>query len=103
MAVTALTVAPAAVGTALGILAGGHLKRRYRHSIASTLLAIGVAATIPVAVGAVNRLVRGPQSKRGAQRTLDEIRTHDGLPLEDDPTAQEETMVDFRPASSSQS
>lgn len=104
LAVAAISIAPAAVGCAVGLLLSNHLKRRHRAPLASVFLGIAAAAVVPVTVETVNRLIRGPQSRHGARRTLAEIRSHDGLPYAD-PGAEEPlgeaTMLDFpRPAQS---
>lgn len=96
--VAAISVAPAAAGCALGLLLSNHLKRRHRAPLATAFLAIGAAAVLPIVVETANRLIRGPLSRHGANRTLAEIRSHDGLPY-GDPVEEEHlgeaTMVDF--------
>lgn len=98
LAVAAISIAPAAVGCAVGLLLSNHLKRRRRAPLASVFLALAAAAVLPIAVDTVNRLVRGPQSRHGAKRTLNEIRSHDGLPYADageEELLGESTMLDF--------
>lgn len=98
LTIAAISVAPAAVGCAVGLMISNHLKRRHRVPLATAFLALGAAAVLPVAVEAVNRLIRGPQSRHGANRTLEGIRSHDGLPYgdagEEEPLG-EATMLDF--------
>jgi len=98
-AVTALSLAPAAAGCAIGLLLSKHIKRRHRDPVATAFVALGTAAVVPIAADTVKRLVRGPTSRHGANRTLDEIRHHDGLPVsEEEEHLGESTMVDFQRA-----
>jgi hypothetical protein len=98
LAITAISVAPAAVGCAIGLLLSNHLKRRHRAPLATVFLTLAAAAVVPIAVDTVNRLIRGPQSRHGAIRTLEGIRSHDGLPYADstdEEQSEDATMLDF--------
>jgi len=79
----AMAVLPAAVGAGVGILIGAHLSKKGRERIASSLFAMGAMAAVPVAVDCVAKLVSGPASRAGTQRTLAGIRGSVGVPYED--------------------
>lgn len=71
---TALSVAPAAVGCAVGLLLADRWKKADRHGLAAGLLAVGALATLPLVVDAVSRTVDSPAFRRGRQRRLEQIR-----------------------------
>jgi len=79
----AVAISPAAVGCAVGLLLGAKLSKRNRQSVAMALFTLGAAAAVPAAVDCVRRLISGPASRAGTQRTLREIRNTDGVPFED--------------------
>ncbi|MEM7144598.1 MAG: hypothetical protein AAF591_05655 [Verrucomicrobiota bacterium] len=70
----ALTVAPAAVGCALGILMGQRMGREASHGAAATLFALGVVSVLPCAVDLISRRLNGPSTSRGQMRQQELIR-----------------------------
>lgn len=78
---TALTVAPAAVGCAVGLLLAEKLSSRGRQSAAVTLFGIGVVATLPLAIDYVTKSLNSPTGQRGSRRRLEKIR--EGAPDEE--------------------
>lgn len=80
---TAITVAPAAVGCAVGVLLGDQLKKGQRGNVATALFTLGALVAVPAAVDCVTKLINGPVSKAGANRTLKGIRHSDGVPFEE--------------------
>ena len=71
---TALTVAPAAVGCAVGLLLADRIKGKARSNLASTLLTIGAAATLPLAIDYVTKTIDSPSRARGSRKRLQSIR-----------------------------
>lgn len=71
---TALAVAPAAVGCAVGLLLADRMKRKSRQSVAAGLFALGALATVPLAVDYVTKTINGPNRSRGSRRRLQAIR-----------------------------
>lgn len=67
-------VAPALLGAATGLILGEMMHPSARRGAALGLAALGVVALLPLAVGGVVNLVNGPESKRGANRRLRQIR-----------------------------
>lgn len=94
----AATVVPTVVGCGIGILMGAQLSKRGREAIATSLFALGAMAAAPVAVDCVARLIKGPASRIGTQKTLQGIRHSDGVPYEDATTAAqvEDYSQEFR-------
>lgn len=77
----ALSVAPAAVGCAVGILLSDKMTKRTRQVTALTLFSMGVISAMPYVVDYVSKRVNGPTTARGQQRQRRLIR--DGaLPAE---------------------
>jgi hypothetical protein len=74
-----LTVTQTAVGCGIGLLIAGKLQRPTQKTTATTLLTIGALLAVPVVVGAVMKVWRGPESESGVRRRLDSIRTDSGL------------------------
>ena len=97
---TALAVAPAAVGCAVGVLIGSKLKKGKREAVATALFTLGALAAVPAAIDCVAKLVNGPDSRAGAKRTLKGIRHADGIPPFEDPYSQqvEDYSAEFRKA-----
>lgn len=78
----AATIAPAAIGCALGILFGRGMERRSANITALTLLAAGVVVAGPAVVDIVQRAANRPSTRRGSQRRLASIRDG-GIPEQD--------------------
>jgi len=75
-----LAVTQTAVGCGLGLLLGGKLSASARKTTAFSLLGIGALLAVPSIVEAVTELIAGPETERGAKKSLDSIRTDSGLP-----------------------
>lgn len=90
---TAVSIAPAALGCAVGLLLADRMKRETRHSLASTLLVVGVLSATPLAVDYINRALNSPARHRGSRRRLAGIRSN-GVNLEADILGGEEYFVD---------
>ncbi len=71
---TALAVAPAAVGCAVGLLLADRMKKKSRQSVASALFTLGALATVPLVVDYVSKTIDSPSRKRGSNRRLEGIR-----------------------------
>ena len=71
---TSASFAPTVLGAAAGVIASDLMHRDARRPVALTLLAIGVCALAPAAVGFVAGLIVGPESRHGSQKTLRRIR-----------------------------
>lgn len=91
---TAMTVAPAAVGCAIGVLIGSQLKKDQRGTVATALFSFGALVAVPAAVDCITRMINGPVSKAGANRTLKGIRHSVGVPI-DDPYDQVDDYSDI--------
>ena len=70
---------PTVLGIAAGIFLGDMMHRGARRPVAFSLACLGMAAIAPSVVGAVKKKVAGPQTRRGANRTLESIRNA-GMP-----------------------
>ncbi len=70
----ALSVAPAAMGCAVGILLGDRIGKKTRGSAALALFALGAATAMPYVVDYVSKRVNGPTTERGQKRTRQLIR-----------------------------
>lgn len=90
---TALSVAPAAVGCAVGLLLADRLKSESRHGLATTLLTIGALSAAPLAVDYISRVLNSPSRRRGSRRRLAGIRSN-GVNIEADIIGGEEYFVD---------
>ena len=77
---TALSVAPVAVGCAVGLLLADRIKGRTRHGLASGLFAIGALATLPLVIDYVGRRLDHPAWQRGRQRRIESIRDSGTFP-----------------------
>ncbi len=75
-----LAITQTAVGCGLGLLLGGKLSRTARKTTAFSLLGIGALLAVPSIVEAVSELIAGPETERGAKKSLDSIRHDSGLP-----------------------
>lgn len=75
-----LAITQTAVGCGLGLLLGGKLSSSARKTTAFSLLGIGALLAVPSIVEAVSDLIAGPETERGAKKSLDSIRTDSGLP-----------------------
>jgi hypothetical protein len=78
----AASIAPAAVGCALGLLFGREMDKRSSNLAALTLLATGVVIAAPAIVDIIQRAANRPSTQRGSERRLRGIRDG-GLPDED--------------------
>ncbi|MGY8640444.1 MAG: hypothetical protein ACKVJU_05025 [Verrucomicrobiales bacterium] len=90
---TALSVAPAAVGCAVGLLLAEKMKSKTRQSVAGSLFAIGALATLPLAIDYVAKSMNSPSRVRGSNRRLEGIR-YAGMDPEMDIVGGEEYFVD---------
>ncbi|CAN5327517.1 hypothetical protein BH23VER1_BH23VER1_22530 [soil metagenome] len=70
----AVAATPAAIGFAMGILAGGKLREKHRPTAALVVLSAGILAAAPLAIHYVKRRLNDPESKRGSVRRLRSIR-----------------------------
>ncbi|MEZ5299794.1 MAG: hypothetical protein R3F11_03875 [Verrucomicrobiales bacterium] len=70
----ALTVTPAALGAAIGILMGDGMRRENRKGAAIALIAIGIGAGMPALIDYVAKAANRPGSQRGSRRRLEGIR-----------------------------
>lgn len=78
----AATIAPAAIGCALGILFGRGMERRTANGTALTLLAAGAIVAAPLVTDLIQRAANRPSTQRGSRKRLASIR--DGaLPEQD--------------------
>ncbi len=77
---TALSVAPAAIGCAVGLLMAERMNSRTRQGIASGLFALGALATMPLVIDYVGKTLDHPAFRRGRQRRLDSIRDSGAFP-----------------------
>jgi hypothetical protein len=75
-----LAVTQTAVGCGLGLLLGGKLSRSAQKTTAFTLLGVGALLALPAIVDAVSDIIAGPETERGAKKSLDSIRQASGLP-----------------------
>lgn len=75
---TALSIAPAAIGCAVGLLIADKMRRSTRNTVTTTLLTLGALATLPLAVDFLARTVNSPSFGRGSRRRLESIR-HGGF------------------------
>ncbi len=87
---TSADCAPAVLGVAAGIILGDLMQRSARRPVAFALAVIGAAAAAPTVVEAVREKVAGPQTDRGAGRTLRRIRDGAGVPVGDIDYVEEE-------------
>lgn len=67
--------APALLGAAAGLILGEVMNSSARRGIAIGMAALGVAALLPLTVGGIVNKVNGPQTRRGAKRRLEGIRS----------------------------
>lgn len=74
-----LALAQTAIGAGVGILLAGRIGRVAQRSSAAGLIALGVAATVPVIYDAISRQWRGPDTERGARKRLQSIRNDGGI------------------------
>jgi ABC-type spermidine/putrescine transport system permease subunit II len=79
-----LAVTQTAVGCGLGLLLGGKMGQRARRATAFSLLGVGALLALPAIVEAVGKAIAGPQTDRGARKSLDSIRRASGLPDDSD-------------------
>jgi len=70
----AATIAPAALGCALGLLFGRGMERRSSNIAALALLATGAVMAGPAIVDLVQAVANRPASARGSRRRLEGIR-----------------------------
>jgi hypothetical protein len=92
---TALSITPAAVGCALGILVGQRLGKRASRAAAASIFTVGVVAALPCAMELLGRRLNGPGTTRGQARQQELIR--DGsMVLYEEEAEVEERRFDFR-------
>lgn len=77
---TALSVAPAAIGCAVGLLLADRIKGRTRQTVASGLFTLGALATLPLVLDCVGKTLDHPGFRRGSQRRLESIRDSGSFP-----------------------
>ena len=75
-----LAVTQTAVGCGLGLLLGGKMSQRARRTTAYSLLGVGALLALPAIVEAIGHAIAGPETDRGARKSLDSIRQASGLP-----------------------
>jgi ABC-type spermidine/putrescine transport system permease subunit II len=75
-----LAITQTAVGCGLGLLLGGKMSRSAQKTTAFTLLGVGALLALPAIVEAVSNVIAGPDTERGAKKSLDSIRHDSGLP-----------------------
>ena len=75
-----LAVTQTAVGCGLGLLLGGKMSAQARKATAFTLLGVGALLAVPAIVEAIGDAIAGPDTARGARKSLDSIRRASGLP-----------------------
>lgn len=75
-----LAVTQTAVGCGLGLLLGGKMSRSAQKTTAFTLLGVGALLALPAIVNAISDVIAGPDTERGARKSLDSIRHDSGLP-----------------------
>lgn len=75
-----LSVTQTAVGCGLGLLLGGKMSAQTRKTTAFTLLGVGALLALPAIVVAVGDAIAGPDTARGARKSLNSIREDSGLP-----------------------
>lgn len=90
---TAVSIAPAALGCAVGLLLADRMKRETRHNLALTLFAVGALSATPLAVDCIYRVLNSPARRRGSRKRLAGIRSN-GVNLEADILGGEEYFVD---------
>lgn len=73
----AVSVGPAAVGVAAGLLIADALDSRARRITALSLLGVGFVSAVPYLTSLALQKVNGPRSRRGSAKTIESIR--DGL------------------------
>jgi hypothetical protein len=78
----AATIAPAAIGCALGLLFGRGMERRSANIAALTLLTAGAVVAGPAIADIIQRAANRPSTRRGSQKRLASIRDG-GLPDQD--------------------
>lgn len=80
----AVSVGPAAVGVAAGLLIADAIDSRTRRIVAMSLLGVGFVSAIPLLTSLILQKVNGPRSRRGSRRTIESIRDGDGVFEEED-------------------
>ena len=56
------------------------MSRQAQKTTAFTLLGVGALLALPAVVEALSTLIAGPDTERGAKKSLDSIRHDSGLP-----------------------
>ena len=80
----AVSVGPAAVGVAAGLLIADAIDSRARRITAVSLLGVGLVSAVPFLTSLLLQKVNGPKSKRGTARTIESIRDGGGVYDEDE-------------------
>lgn len=62
-----------AIGCGLGLLLAGKMGRTAQRNAALAVLSVGVASTLPLVYGLIQKRLNRPESARGMQRRLDSI------------------------------
>lgn len=70
----AATIAPAAIGCALGLLFGRGMERRSANIAALSLLTVGIAVAGPAVADIIQRAANRPSTRRGSRKRLAGIR-----------------------------
>lgn len=70
----ALSIAPVATGAAVGLLVAETLGRESRRNASLMLFGVAALAAVPYLAHHVTQLVKGPNSRIGARRTIANIR-----------------------------
>ncbi|MBK1835365.1 hypothetical protein [Roseibacillus ishigakijimensis] len=89
---TTADVGSAVLGAAVGMVVGDLVKEGARKPVAFVLGCIGIAAIVPAVVDGVKEVVAGPNTRRGARRTLKSIRDA-GVSTRDDLVEEDEMFV----------
>ena len=71
---TSLSVAPAVIGCAVGLVLADSLKSESRRGLAATLFTLGTLAALPVAIAYAEKAVNNPARDGASQRRLRTIR-----------------------------
>jgi len=75
----AVSVGPAAVGAAVGLLVAEALDQKGRRTAAAGLLAVGALSALPMVVSLIANKINHPGNRRGNERALAAIREGAGV------------------------
>lgn len=79
-----MAAAEMAVGVGVGLLLAGRLGRKARQRVGIVTLAAGLAATVPLLIGAGVRVDRKLGQGRRTRQSLESIREDSGFPDDGD-------------------